>query len=528
MSIQFRSRIKSTIDYSKVLNGIGVCCDKDGNKSLKAFYDCFDDGGNYFPGENLDAVNCPGVVTERGCCCACSFVDDTSLLPYPWDFTTISPASGGLYLDSGVVCNVSRCECERIRGKFTPSAETSVILTSTNISSLCYKPAPEFGTGLMIDARYPRACCRISRDPVTGFPTDVICDNVCLSSECAALGSLSNPAIYGVTAACNQSLYKLNGVNGGVANCNTSKSLAQMMNKSTAYKNSPFGSCYTLELSSDTKTYEYTCNITPESLCATGYWVESQYPMNPFCNDTYTPMNPTKIQNTYDSQRMTQEDFDSLKLEIGMEYQGGIYIGIYEPGSPVNPKGSALYGNIDFDLASTHYPQNIGVGGTDKKWAVIVDMTHNVNIPFAEEDENDIYYNTSLWDGYYNTYGNNLTFSGIKTKLTNTIKYKPRNGFIDYYIPSLYELYFYANYLTTHEETFSDEMNGYYYSSTMFNSNYINNNSNKVQINNSGMIYAQSLKKKYKYSTYALTYNTLLIPKNTKAKFSFFRRIVIE
>ena len=112
--------------------------------------------------------------------------------------------------------------------------------------------------------------------------------------------------------------------------------------------------------------------------------------------------------------------------------------------------------------------------------------------------------------------------------MTNTINYKPRNGFIDYYIPSLYELYFYANYLTTHEETFSDEMNGYYYSSTMFNSNYINNNSNKVQINNSGMIYAQSLKKKYKYSTYALTYNTLLIPKNTKAKFSFFRRIVIE
>ena len=57
MSIQFRSRIKSVVDYSKVLNGIGVCCDKDGNKTLKSFYDCFNDGGNYFPGESLSAVN---------------------------------------------------------------------------------------------------------------------------------------------------------------------------------------------------------------------------------------------------------------------------------------------------------------------------------------------------------------------------------------------------------------------------------------------------------------------------------------
>lgn len=508
------------------MNGIGVCCDKDGNKSLKAFYDCFDDGGNYFPGESIDAVNCPGIDDEKGCCCACSFVDDVSLLPYPWNFATNSP-TGALYLESGVVCNVSRCECERIKGKFTPSTETSVTLTSDNISSLCYKSAPEFGSNLLIDARYPRACCHVGRDPETGFPTDVVCDNVCLSSECASLGSLSNPAIYNNLETCNRFLYTQNGVPGGIANCSTPNALTQMMNKSKAYKDSTFGSCYTLQLSSDTNAYEYTCDITPQSLC-TGYWVESQDPLNPFCNDKYTPTNPTKIQNTYDSQRMTQEEFDSLKLQVGMKYQGGIYIGIYEPGSPVNPKGSALYGNIDFGTPSTHYPQNLGIGGTDKKWAIIVDASNYNLIPFIEEDEDDIYYKTSLWDGYYNTYGNGVNFDGIKTRLTNTIKYKPRNGFIDYYIPSIYELYFYAKYLTEYSETFDDTLTGYYYSSTIFNSNFINNHSNTIQINSNGMIYSQSFKRKYPYSSYELTSDTLLIPKTKKAKFSFFRRIVIE
>ena len=526
MSIQFRSRIKSTIDYSKILNGVGVCCDKDGNKTLKAFYDCFDDGGNYFPGENLAAVNCPGIDDEKGCCCACSFVEDLSLLLYPWNFITSSPVGEILYLESGVMCDVSRCECERIKGKFTPSTETTIELTTENISSMCYRPAPEFGGALLIDARYPRSCCHIGRDPVTGFPTEVICDNVCVSSDCAALGSASNPAVFNEVETCGNYLYIINGTNDGISNCASSSNITRMATREASSVETVFGSCYTIALSPDTTSYEYTCDITAQSACS-GYWVGTSDPVNPFCNDRFTPTNPVRIQNIYDAQRISQSDFNSLNLQIGMEYQGGVYIGVYEPGSPITSQGSALYGNMNFAPASTHYVSNVGIGGTDKKWAIIVDTNSYAAMPFIEADEDDIYYSTSLWDGYYNTYGNNVNFYGIRTKLTNTIRYKPKNGFIDYYIPSLYELYFYAKYLTTHEATFPLTSNGYYYSSTMFNSNYINNNSNTVQINNTGLMYSQALTRKNIYE-YPLKYDTVLIPKNTNAKFSFFRKIIIE
>ena len=93
MSIQFRSRIKSSIDYSTVLNSKGTCCDKDGNKTSKAFIDCFNDGGNYFP-YPLQDVNCPSSSSDVGCCCSCAYVDDITSLSYPWDFTTNLPANG--------------------------------------------------------------------------------------------------------------------------------------------------------------------------------------------------------------------------------------------------------------------------------------------------------------------------------------------------------------------------------------------------------------------------------------------------
>lgn len=515
MSVQFRSRIKSVVDYSKTLNGIGVCCDKNGNKSLKAFYDCFNDGGNYFPAESLDAVDCPPVDTEKGCCCACSFVDNPEFLPYPWDFRLNAPAIGTTpYYDSGVVCNITRCECERLKGKFTPSDESAITLDSSNIERYCYKEAPEFFTNALIDARYPRACCHIRRDPDTGYPTEVVCENTCSQSECAILGNSQNPSVYNNKASCANYLYiDANGLN-GLAQCTTPLKLSQMVNKSTEYSDAEFGSCYELEKNT-LGDLEYNCNIKPKSLCA-GYWVLPQN-QGVYCNDVYTPNDPIKVNNVYGVQKMTTAEFDALKLTVGQNYQGGVYIGTFEPGTPVNPKGSALFGNINFDQPQVFYPENVGIGGSHTKWALFVDETPYA-IPFIDETEQDINYETSLWDGYYNTYGNQKTFDGIKTKLTNSIRYKNRNGFIDYYLPSIHEMYFYWKYLISNDKPI---LFGNFMTSSIFNTKYINSTTNKFKINNNGLYYVGRMYDQFRFST--------VLSQKSKILYAlFFRKIVIQ
>lgn len=517
MSVQFRSRVKSTIDYSVILNGKGTCCNQDGTKSEKSFYDCFNDGGNYYPGITSE-VNCPAANTEKGCCCACSFVDNLNNLPYPWNFNTNQPASGTPYLDSGVICDIPRCECERIGGKFTPSTETTVTLTSENWQNLCLKDVSAiFGENKQIDARYPRSCCSIGIDPVSGWMTGVTCENVCYPSECASSGTLNNPAVFSNDEVCTQFLYSIDGISNGRAVCSNGLKLSQMTEKNNSYKDIQFGSCYELVLSDTTKLYEYECNIKIKSDCS-GYWVKSDSDVT-FCNDKYTPSNPTKVNNKYQPQIMTESSFSDLKLQPGMKYQGGIYLGVFEAGSPVNSKGSKLYGDMNFNNASDYYAYNIGVGGHYKKWALILDQT-TYNLSFLTENENDVYVETSLWDGYYNTYGNMSTFDGVTNNLMNTLKYRPKHGFIDFYLPSIQELHFYANFIKTNSNFIKS--NGIFMSSTLFTTKHINTSTNRTKINNNSMVYGMIL------SEDDLNFKTILVPKNKFTSVMFFRKIIIE
>jgi hypothetical protein len=527
MSIQFRSRIKSTLNYAEVLNGIGVCCDKNGNKSLKAFYDCFKDGGNFFPGNTIESVTCPPVDIRKGCCCACSFMADTSVLPYPWNFDDPSggnPLSGIPYLGGGLVCGVTKCECDRINGKWTESDQENVTLLNDNWKNYCTRPATEFGLpNKIIDVRYPRSCCKMDTHPETGWPTNLTCVNTCTAVDCAALGSPTYPTVYDDVTTCTQNLYSLNGNAGGISTCGSSLRLSQIVNKSKQYKDSEFGSCYTLELSKDTNSYEYTCGITPRFLCD-GYWKESTDPLNPYCNDKYTPEDPIKSNNIYQQTSMSQVEFDNLNLKIGDEYQGGIFIGIFEPGSPINPKGSQLFGDLNFKAPEYYHPTEIGVGGQHKKWAIIVNESI-YKLPFIESDEEDIYYQTSLWDGYYNTYGDS-NFQGIRTRLTNSIKYKKRNGFIDYYIPSIHELYFYSRYLQGIRPTLGKyPINGILMSSSVFSTKYINAKTNRTMLNNHGMIYGQEISDA---NILTPNFRTILINKIRTTDIIFFRRILIQ
>ena len=106
MSLQFRSRIKSAIDYSDELNGYGVCCGITGDKTYKSFYECFTEGGHFIAGKTLSAT-CPDIDTELGCCCSCSYVQ-SGAFEQMQSYPPIVP-----YLASGLKSNVSKCECNR-------------------------------------------------------------------------------------------------------------------------------------------------------------------------------------------------------------------------------------------------------------------------------------------------------------------------------------------------------------------------------------------------------------------------------
>ena len=498
-SIQFRSRIKPAINYAPKLNSFGGCCDADGNKTIKSFIECFAEGGQFvvIPRENitpentevLDLFDCPQIDTRKGCCCACSYVTPGELSQIP-----NYPLGSGVnpYLSSGVRSNVTKCECESRGGKWTEGECPE--LSTSNWISYCVAQNEE-------DVRTPSSCCHMGYDTETGWPTEITCTEVCSKLDCAAYSTETNLSEFREGFRCSQT------------NCASSGFKSIAATNSILYDGFEIGSCYTLEEVNG--ELQYNCSLSPESLCA-GYWVEEQDENNPYCTSSYQPSNPVKLNGVYDVQRMTTSDFNSIGLEIGDKFQGGIYIGIFEP-SPLNGRSSEVYSNITFGNPDLKRFVADSVGGTDKKWAIIVNETR-YSVPFLLTTEQERYYSTSLWDGYYNTYGNNSTFTGIQTALTTELRYKDRGGFIDYYLPSIYELGFYAAYLKNK----SISQRGNLISSSFFNTKYLNSGTNKSTIGNNTFIYGQSI-----LTENSTNYKNILIAKKNIETALFFRRIVL-
>ena len=503
-SLQFRSRIKPAFNYSDTLNSYGVCCGTTGNnKTIKSFTECFNEGGHFIPvmGGNPDSVSCPDSDTRLGCCCACAFVNSGELSQIP----PVDPATGNVanpYLTSGTQDNISRCDCERRGGKWTegscPSALSSNSSSADYWKTYCVK-------GLTTDVRAARSCCHMDFDD-NGWPTGIICEDVCTSSDCGDLGNETYPAVYG-SSRCSAPL-----VNGGsITNCMSGFVPSVISTRSTVYEGFTLGACYTLGLSGDSLVYD--CAVTPEALCS-GYWVEQLDQTNSFCTSTYQPTNPQKVDGKYSPQIMSRTNFDALGLTAGDSFQGGVYIGIFS--SPQDSKTSVGYGNIDFGQPTLTKFYADTTGSTYAQWAVIVNETR-YQVPFLKENETDISYNTSQWDGYYNTYGDGTSFQGIQTALMNSLRYQDRGGFIDYYLPSIYELFFYSAYLYNNNV----EDLGVLLSSSQFNTKYISNG-NKSLIGTNYFVYGQSI---LKDST--MNYQTVLVNTKNIQTAIFFRRIVL-
>jgi hypothetical protein len=511
-SVQFRSRIKPAFDYSDTLNSYGVCCGQTGsnNKTIRSFTECFNEGGHFIPvpDGNYASVQCPDADTRLGCCCACSYVTPGQLNQIPTltvDGNVVAGSSP--YLASGFRTNVSRCECERLGGKWnsTPCPDT---LSDNNTSdnywkTYCLKPDSK-------DARTPRSCCHLNFDETTGWPTGIECEDVCTSADCAALGTQTYPSQFGTNTRCQIPIVQ--GQSPTTATCDDPVFLSLISSRSTVYQNFVIGSCYTF--TEQNGSLEYTCAITPEALCE-GYWVEEQDQNTPYCVTGYQPSNPQRIAGVYQPQTMTTAAFNAIGITNGDIFQGGVFIGIYQP-PYLNGTNSQVYGNLSFGTPTLGSVSPDPVGGTNPKWAIIVD-SNKYAAPFLNSSELDLDYDTSLWDGYYNTYGSS-TFGGIQTALTNTIKFTDRNGFIDYYIPSIYELYFYSAYLLRNNITSI----GNVMTSSMFNTKYLNQQVQQTRIAGNGHIYGVSIN-----SLNDVNFKTILINKRNIETALFFRRIIL-
>lgn len=272
------------------------------------------------------------------------------------------------------------------------------------------------------------------------------------------------------------------------------------------------GSCYELNLVNE--EWEYDCSLNIQSLCS-GYWVAQLQENNSFCTSSFQPTPPIKSGNYILPQTMGITTFESYGLTSGDEFQGGVYIGIFKP-TPLNGIGSKVRGNLSFGESKYDYFSSDSIGGTYSKWAIIVDL--NVyNISFLNKNEINVPKNTSLWDGYYNTRGDNYSFSGVDTALSKTLEAFPRKGFIDYYLPSIHELGFLSQYL--YEKNIN--INATLLSSSMFNTKYLNRTTNKTNINRNYFVYGQNMK------TNTNEYRNVLINTYNTHSAIFFRRIVL-
>lgn len=73
MTVQFRSRIPSVIDYATEIKSVGVCCYLDGitmTSVQSTQIECYALKGNFQFG-NINDISCD-TVAELGCCCSCS------------------------------------------------------------------------------------------------------------------------------------------------------------------------------------------------------------------------------------------------------------------------------------------------------------------------------------------------------------------------------------------------------------------------------------------------------------------------
>jgi len=480
-----RGRIKTVVDYGGRLPGVtGTCCDSTGNKTVKTFNQCMSENGNWSLG-SPDLVTCPDS-TALGCCCACPYTTKNTgteadfMHPGHAGFAGVGSREAS---SDGVRTNITQCECDYVGGNWTPDCPEdengNILLCRTD------------GIESRFDVRVPFACCHCDEDE-NGVEVRA-CSNVCSSAECLLLeenssGSQNCQSEYDIFSICDYSTFD-----------GRDPKLCSELPPEVPIPDGE-GEFLTQTGSDDASacchlSYDgnkYTCSYRSREECEqmNGLYNVPDENGPILCTDSICPDPPKILDNGFvESPTIKEENLP----EIGSVYGGGIYLGVFTPGiSEVlanTETGPTPYRNVSSREGS----------GDKTKWALIVSPTDlgsefgiaNMTLPYIGTSEVPMDEDSSVFDGFFNTYGNNKDKKLPQTHLYKQIRNYNRFGFKDWYLPSVHELGFIAG--VQREISFGVNLNRYsqnhtklqsnlpYLSSTRKTRNYRNNKQRKFE-----------------------------------------------
>jgi hypothetical protein len=541
MSTQFRSRIKTVIDYAINDSATGGCCLPDGTKlGNSTINECNQQSGFFRKGDPT-TLQCP----DRGltgCCCSCSYIREQEGDFDTFLATVLEPANDSTLYHAqpvgdnlnvrGYKDNVSQCECFKRQGNWFYGQCNEV----QNITSLCGSVEQE------TDIRIPAACCHGggSND------TDILCTNVCTAKECSDLTTSSEDiGVYYGTAA---------GGNGGLCNYNYITDPVQCGDNLSQYNRVSYNSGETelkypcFELITNNNQLEFKCSRKTSKEChnSKGY----QYPSlnaTDTCLSTSSLMYPPKRGSG--SLRVTPPIINSSVTPpaIGDHYQGGIFMGTFIPGETIIQRRSGT-------LMEEILARGDNSGTNKKKWFLIYSYrpfdnfayeSHlsNTKFPMNTTAESALAQPTSFYDGFFNTYGDGAGFGGYYSELFENVRSLVFNGFNDWYIPSIDELsLIYKSYPTYRKNKDSSSYRSLspffisYYSqyknmmsSTLYSVNDKLGKSDEISeqiVRGRGYVYAQNMKEETAIGTrQGLIYKA---DRRTKLTIPLVRRIYID
>ena len=214
----------------------------------------------------------------------------------------------------------------------------------------------------------------------------------------------------------------------------------------TEQENDPISSCCFLNL--EGTSYSCSDSVNRE-WCESkgGIWNAPLDSLPIKCNENPCPDSPRKsttdgVNTKYNPNTILENSLAGLN--VGDVYQGGIYVGMFEPGGDVNMNGSSVIGNTKTGKGEEYKARGNSPGTSMRKWALIL-YSSNLETNEKELVSNYSVYSTSFYDGHYNIYGDSGIFFGMGSKLSGNVRKINLSGYNDWYIMSQDETAFVAN-----------------------------------------------------------------------------------
>ncbi len=223
------------------------------------------------------------------------------------------------------------------------------------------------------------------------------------------------------------------------------------------------------------KTNVFECSRKTRGECekVNGYFSEPGEKGTVSCDELPCPDAPAILKGKPVPPKIKMSDLP----EPGTPFAGGIYFGVFGPGF------SKSAAKVETGRAGTSDIVPLTDIGLNTKWALIVNGTDlgdefnqsNLRYKHTTASEKVQKGKTSLFDGYYNTYGSDGAKKPPDSHLYRSIRSYNKFGFKDWYLPSIHELGFISDQQSNFELLVKLSENGLKSFSNRFvvlNSNY--------------------------------------------------------